>query len=119
MAVYGWAGKILRVNFSTGKISTEDSLAYRDYIGGNGFGYKIIWDEVPLDTHPFDEGSKVIIAVGPLTGSGAPCSGRTTITCLSSWSRGYSVVDDHLGGYLSHALMYVGYDAVVLEGKGS
>ncbi|HHY59444.1 MAG TPA: aldehyde ferredoxin oxidoreductase [Clostridia bacterium] len=119
MAVYGWAGKILRVNFSTGKISTEDSLAYRDYIGGNGFGYKIIWDEVPLDTHPFDEGSKVIIAVGPLTGSGAPCSGRTTITCLSSWSRGYSVVDAHLGGYLGHALKYAGYDAVILEGKAS
>src|SRR5690606_14403383 len=48
-----------------------------------------------------------------------PCSGRTTITCLSSWSRGYSVVDAHLGGYLGHALKYAGYDAVVLEGKAS
>ena len=26
--VYGWAGKILRVNLTTGDISTEDSLKY-------------------------------------------------------------------------------------------
>lgn len=119
MTVYGWAGKILRINFSNGAITTEDTMKYKDYIGGNGIGYKVIYDEVPLDTDPFDENSKVIIAVGPLTGSGVPCSGRTTITCLSCWSRGFSVVDAHMGGYIAHQLKYAGYDAVILEGKAS
>ena len=51
--IYGWAGKVLRVNFTTGAISTEDTLPkYHDYIGGMGIGYKVIWDEVPLDTPP-------------------------------------------------------------------
>ena len=35
----GWAGKVLRVDLSTGKISTEDTLEkYRDYLGGTGKG---------------------------------------------------------------------------------
>ena len=63
--IYGWAGKVLRVNFTTGAITTEDTLPkYHDYVGGMGIGYKVIWDEVPLDTHPYDEASKAVIAVG-------------------------------------------------------
>lgn len=117
MTLYGWAGKILKVNFTTGQISTVDTMRYKDYIGGMGLGYKIIYDEVPLDTHPHDEASKVVVATGPLTATGIPCSGRTNITCLSSWSKGFSVVDGHMGGHIAHAIKYAGYDAIVFEGK--
>ena len=119
MTIYGWAGKILRVNFTTGKITTEDSMKYKNYVGGMGFGYKIIYDEVPLDTNPHDEASKVVLAVGPLTGSGAPCSGRLNMSFLSSWTKGYSIVDAHMGGHIAHAIKYAGYDAVIFEGKSS
>lgn len=117
MTIYGWAGKILRINLTTGAISTEDTLKYKNYIGGMGIGYKIIYDEVPLDTHAYDEASKIVIAVGPLTGSGIPCSGRLNISFLSSWSKGYSIVDAHLGGHIAHAIKYAGYDVVIVEGK--
>ena len=51
--INGWAGTILRVNLTTGSITKEDTLPkYRPYIGGMGIGYKVIWDEVPLDTDP-------------------------------------------------------------------
>lgn len=119
MSVYGYAGKILRVNFTTGKISTEDTMKYKDYVGGMGIGYKVIYDEVPLDTHAHDEASKLVIATGPLTATGIPCSGRTTVTCLSSWSKGFSIVDGHMGGHLAHAIKYAGYDAIIFEGKSS
>ena len=69
--IYGWAGKILRVNFTTGAITTEDTLPkYHDYVGGMGIGYKIIWDEVPMETKAYDEASKVVIAVGICACSG-------------------------------------------------
>ena len=114
--IYGWAGKILRVNFTTGAITTEDTLPkYHDYVGGMGIGYKIIWDEVPMETKAYDEASKVVIAVGPLTASGVPCSGRTNISFLSSWSKGYSIVDAHMGGHIAHNIKFAGYDAIVLE----
>lgn len=49
--INGWAGTVLRVNLSTGTITKEDTLPkYKPYIGGMGLGYKVIWDEVPLDS---------------------------------------------------------------------
>ena len=33
---YGWAGKLLRVNLTTGEITTEDDTQYHKYIGGMG-----------------------------------------------------------------------------------
>lgn len=119
MTMYGWVGKILRVNFTNGSITTEDTKKYKDYVGGMGIGYKIIYDEVPLDTHPHDEASKAVLALGPLTGSGVPCSGRSTFSLLSSWSRGYSIVDGHMGGHIAYAIKYAGYDAIIFEGKSS
>ena len=117
MTTYGWAGKILRVNLTTGNISTEDTSKYKDYIGGMGIGYRIIYNEVPLSTKPYDQASKFVMAVGPLTGSGVPCSGRMNISLLSSWSKGYSIIDAHMGGHIGPRLKYAGYDAVVVEGK--
>ena len=56
MAIYGgWAGKVLHVDLSTGRIWTEDTLErYRDYLGGTGIGYRVMWDEVPEGTGPHD-----------------------------------------------------------------
>lgn len=116
MALYGWAGKILRVNLTTGAISAQDTAPYTEYIGGMGLGYKIMYDEVPMGTDPFSPEAKVIFGVGPLTGTGVPCSGRTNITLLSSWTKGYSILDGHMGGHFGHAMKYAGYDAIVLEG---
>jgi len=79
----GWAGKVLRVDLSTGRIWTEDTIEkYKDYLGGAGIGYKVVWDEVPAGTKAFDPGNKIILAVGPLAGTGAPSSSRTAITTL-------------------------------------
>jgi len=44
---YGWTGSILRVNLTTGEITTQSTDPYKDYIGGMGLANKIIYDEVP------------------------------------------------------------------------
>ena len=49
---YGWAGKILRVNLSTGSITTQPTDPYKEYIGGMGLANKIMYDEVPAGTDP-------------------------------------------------------------------
>ena len=84
MAQYGgWAGKVLRVDLSTGRITTEDTVEkYKDYIGGTGIGYKVLWDEVAANIKAFDPENKIVFATGPLAGTSAPCSGRTAITTL-------------------------------------
>ena len=116
--INGWAGSVLRVDLTHGAITTEDTLPkYKPFIGGMGIGYKIIWDEVPLDSDPLGDAAKAVFSVGPLTASGVPCSGRMTVSFLSCWSKGNSIVDAHMGGHFAHALKYAGYDAIIIEGK--
>ena len=97
---YGWAGKILRVNLTTGSITTESTAPYKEYIGGMGLANKIMYDEVPAGTDPLSEESKIVYAVGPLTASGVPLAGRTTISFLSTFSKDHLVVDAHCGGMI-------------------
>ncbi|WP_026477211.1 aldehyde ferredoxin oxidoreductase [Alkaliphilus transvaalensis] len=113
---YGWAGSILRVNLTTGVISAEETSKYKNYIGGMGFGYRIMWDEVPVGTKPFDAENKVIFGAGPLTGTGMPCSGRTNITSLLPSNPYHLITDSHMGGHFSPAMKYAGWDAIIIEG---
>lgn len=114
---YGWAGKMLRVNLTTGVITAEDTGKYKDYLGGTGIGYRVLYDEVPVGTKPTDEASKIVFAVGPNTGSSAPCSGRTNITLLSTFTKGNMVIDAHMGGNFAVQMKYAGYDAIIIEGQ--
>ena len=47
----GYAGKLLRVNLTTGKIWTQPWTPeeMRDRLGGIGLGARILWDEVPAE----------------------------------------------------------------------
>jgi len=114
----GWAGKLLRVDLSTGKIGTEPSVEYgRQYIGGRGIGARIAWDEIPAGVKPFDPENRLIVSAGPLTGTSAPNSGRATVCTLSpqaypcEWFS-YSSI----GNYWGPTLKYAGYDAIVVQG---
>ena len=113
---YGWAGKILRVDLTTGAITTEDDAKYHKYIGGMGMAYRIMYEEAPMDLDPYDEKAQVIFGVGPLTGAGVPCSGRMNVTFRSTWSKGSSIIDAHMGGHIGPMLKYAGWDGIVITG---
>jgi len=115
----GFAGKTLRVDLSTGKISTQDTVErYGDVLGGTGLGYQVLWEEVPADTGPFDPANKLIIATGVLAGTSVPCNGRTAITTIfpSCWPKPL-VGSGHMGGQFAAKLKYAGYDAIIVEGR--
>lgn len=113
---YGWAGKILRVNLTTGAITTESTDPYKHLIGGMGLANKVMYDEVPAGTDPLSEASKVVFAVGPLTASGTPLAGRTSIAHLSTFTKDHLVVDSHMGGMFGAKLKLSGHDALIVEG---
>ena len=115
----GWTGKILRVDLTTGAITTVDTINYKDYLGGTGLGYKVLWDEVPPGTKAWDAANRVIFAVGPVTGSGAPCTGRTSITSL--WPPHINELpgSGHMGGHWGPELKYAGWDAIIVQGKAA
>ncbi len=63
--LYGYVGKILRVNLSTGEITTFSSEKYQDmYLGGKGMAARIYWDEIGPEVKPFDPENKVIFTSG-------------------------------------------------------
>ena len=113
---YGWTGKILRVNLTTGDISIQSTDPYKSYIGGMGIANKIMYDEVPAGTDPLAPESKIVFAVGPLTASGVPLAGRTTVSFLSTFTTDHLVVDAHCGGMLGAQIKQAGYDGIILEG---
>ena len=88
MEYKGWTGKVLRVDLTTGEISSEDTMKYKDFLGGTGLAYKVLWDEVPVGTKAWDPENRLIFGVGPLTGTGAPLSGRVSVTCIVAESGG-------------------------------
>ena len=117
--VGGWVGKNLRVDLSTGKIWTEPSLELgQRYIGARGVAARIAWEEIPPGTGPFDPENRLIIGVGPLTGTSAPNSSRTTVCSLSPQAYPYEWFSySSMGGFWGPMLKYAGYDMIIIQGQ--
>lgn len=113
----GYAGKILRVRLSEGDFKT-DTLHTRwikDYIGGDGFAARLLYDEVPARTDPLSPENKLIVSTGPITGTLWPMSGRTVFVAKAAQTGIWG--ESHVGGFLGPELKYAGYDMLVVEGK--
>ena len=81
-----------------------------------GIANKIMYDEVPAGTDPLSPENKIVFAVGPLTATGVPLAGRTTIASLSTYTTDHQVVDAHTGGMIGAAIKKAGWDAIGIEG---
>ncbi|MBC7224723.1 MAG: aldehyde ferredoxin oxidoreductase family protein, partial [Anaerolineae bacterium] len=115
--MYGYGGKILRVNLTTGTISsfpTPEDVA-REYLGGRGFGIYYLYTEIPKGADPLGPENKLIASSGPLSGTLVPGAGKMDWTCKSPLTGGYASAS--VGGMLTAELKYAGYDAIILEGR--
>ena len=63
----------------------------------------------------FDEDNWLVITTGPLTGTGAPCSGRLSISALSPQTG--IVASSNCGGTFGYFLKKAGLDALICVGK--
>ena len=115
MTVYGY-GCILDVDLSSGKIAKKDISQdfAKQYIGGMAFGCKILFDEVRPGTDPLGPGNVIVFANGPLTGTKAPCSGRTEITTRSPLSG--HIGTGNTGGMWGASLKHAGIDILIVRG---
>jgi len=114
--VYAYAGTILRINLTNGKISTEPTMKYaREWLGASGIAMKILYDELRSWVTPYEPANKIIFSAGALVGTTAPGACKSNISTLGpvtgGWASGCS--DSYVGGQLK----YAGYDSIVIEGK--
>jgi aldehyde:ferredoxin oxidoreductase len=117
IVVGGYTGKILRANLTDGnfKIESLPKEWIQPYIGGDGFGAKILYDELAAGIDPLGVQNKLIIGTGPITGTMWPMSGRTVLISKAPLTGIWG--ESHVGGFLGAELKYAGYDLLVIEGK--
>lgn len=114
--MYGWVGKILKVNLTSQQAETESTEPYIDkYIGGRGIGVRLVYDHYVPGTDAFDPANPLIFSMGPLTGTAMPSSGRTDVTALSPMSN--LRAKSNFGGYWGPEVKYAGFDHIVITGK--
>jgi len=117
--MFGYMGKILRINLTTSVITKEDldfELA-KKYIGGRGLGTKLFTDEVDPKVDPFAPENKIIFINGPLSGTATPTGGRYMVVTKSPLTG--TIASSNSGGDWGAYLKYAGYDAIIVEGKAS
>jgi aldehyde:ferredoxin oxidoreductase len=116
--LYAYAGKILRVNLSNGKIWTESTSKYaKEWLGASGIAVKILYDELRSWVTPYEPANRLIFGVGPLIGTMAPGSNKMNVSTLGPMTGGWasSCSDSYVGGHIKCS----GYDLMVIEGKSS
>ena len=114
--LYSFAGKILYVNLTTGKISTEPTARYAEkFLGGRGIDNWILYKQVKPWVSPLDPANKLIVGSGALVGTLAPCAARHSVDAKSPMTGG--VGSGNSCGHFSAELKFAGYDHIVFEGR--
>ena len=113
----GWMGKILRVDLTRAALHEEtlDPLAAKDYIGGRGLGIYFLQREVDPLCDPLSADNLLVMATGPLTGTGAPTGARYMIMTKSPLTG--ALTCSNAGGRFPTELKRAGYDALIFSGR--
>jgi aldehyde:ferredoxin oxidoreductase len=110
------AGKILRVDLSTGAITTEDSLGYAvRTLGGRGTNSLILINEIEVGTTWDDPANLLCFGAGSLVGTVAPGACRTDISTINVFTGGKGSAN--VGGSWGAELKYAGFDHIIVRGK--
>ena len=112
----GYAGKVLEVDLSSGRVDCREleKEVAENYIGGKGFGIHTLFNRMAAGCDPLSPENILVFATGPLTGSVAPASGRMEV-CTKSPATGLWL-DSNAGGSLGPEFKYAGYDALIITG---
>ncbi|MCK5188412.1 MAG: hypothetical protein KAR43_14910 [Deltaproteobacteria bacterium] len=115
--VFGWTGKILRVNLNDGSLFDISTLEHvHRFIGGRGIASRIYWDEMNTSTGAFDADNHLFFMNGPLCGTQAPAASRWIVLGKSPMAIPEQYAFGNLGGHLGAALKWVGLDGLDITG---
>lgn len=112
----GFAGKMLRVDLSAGKLWDEvvEETTLRQYLGGTGIGVKILYDEVPPGIEWDSPENRLVVASGPLGGTRVPGSGTYSVVTKGALVNGMACAQSN--GFFGARLKFAGYDGVIVQG---
>jgi aldehyde:ferredoxin oxidoreductase len=114
----GYTDKTLYINVGSCEVREKDvpPVMKEKFIGGKGYGLRLLWDATQPDTRWDDPENEIIISSGPIGGitqySG---TGKSLVVSLSPQTN--SVMDSNVGGFFGPFLKFSGFDAIELQGK--
>ena len=113
----GYNYKILIVDLTDEKTKVKElpKSFCKKFLGGNGFGIKLLYDHVKPGIDPLSPDNVVVFAVGPFLGTSIPTSGKYIVYSKSPLTgfQGESVSSSFWG----HSLKMAGYDCLIIKGR--
>jgi aldehyde:ferredoxin oxidoreductase len=114
----GYTDKTLYINVGDREIREKDvpAVMKEKFIGGKGYGLRLLWDATKPSTRWDDPENEIIISSGPIGGitqySG---TGKSLVVSISPQTA--SVMDSNVGGFFGPFLKFSGFDALEIQGK--
>jgi len=114
----GYNNRTLYINLSSNEIKvkpvTEEMK--NKFIGGKGFGLKLLWDGVNENTRWDSDENEINIAVGPIGGiTSYAGAGKSLVTSISPTTT--IPIDSNVGGHFGPYFKFSGFDALEIQGK--
>jgi aldehyde:ferredoxin oxidoreductase len=116
--MFGYAGRILLIDLSTGKTTVEplNEEYAKKYIGGIGLGMRLYLDHSKAGVDPFSPDNPLILTTGPISGTMWPTGGNGH-TFVSKSPQTFGVGESKAHGSFGTEMKRAGYDAIIIKGK--
>lgn len=113
----GYNNRTLYINLDDNRIEEKpvSQLMKDKFVGGKGFGLKLLWDATKPETQWNDNENEIVISGGPICGI-TQYSGSGKAICVGISPTG-NVMDSNVGGFFGPFSKFAGFDAVELQGK--
>ncbi|MBI4287108.1 MAG: hypothetical protein HY671_01610 [Chloroflexi bacterium] len=117
MKFYGYAGRILRVDLTTGRVQQDplDLSLAEAFIGGWGMNARLAFDLIRPKTDALSPEMPLIFGAGVLNGTLAPSAPKSFLTTKCPASGAISTAVG--SGYFGPMLKWAGYDHVIVTGR--
>ena len=114
----GYNNRTLYINVGTHEIKEKpvSKLMKDKFVGGKGFGLKLLWDGTKPTTKWDDPENEIIIAGGPICGI-TQYSGTGKAIVVSISPQTDSIMDSNVGGHFGPFSKFAGFDAIEIQGK--
>lgn len=106
--------RVLNIDLSTSTFEIQDRVELLPYLGGVGIASKLLDEELHYDLDPLDPAQPIIFAIGALSTiypviTKTVCMFRSPLTGILG--------ESYAGGRLAMAMLYSGYDAILIKGQ--
>jgi aldehyde:ferredoxin oxidoreductase len=114
----GYSDKTLYINVGDKRIEERavPAAMKEKFIGGRGYGLKMLWDATTPTTRWDDPENEINISSGPIGGI-TQYSGTGKAICVSISPQTDIPVDSNVGGFFGPFLKFAGFDALEIQGK--